>query len=509
MGEILLGVITKPDNTRYFIASSTYIGDVEPIGGGTAVPTVFYGDIPDDKPIAWRKEMGFFVWGRRSMHEIGETWLMNEPAFAETSGRYDGLLYDSRDSKLEYFIVEDENQAFSTAVRVGEWIIDDVSNPNDQYVVITVVDKLSQVDKNTEHEYYSNTLVFTENREQPRPIVIGRCNQMPLTLIDDVDNIYEAHFEGTVSNFIDAYDTADIFVPGVDYTEGVQSTGGYGINLANKPAGVITAHVSGGEWMGGSTRIIDNFVPYLLVTCGGMDIADINTASLTAIDTDWSNRYDVFIQSGSNIRDVLEDVMVGHCGYVYQNNDGEVTFGYVQQPKVTADHELNDINIASDGIKITLDKAPGLSDAVSWRRNWYVFTYDDVKDVGITEAEKQEASREYVYNYRSATTTGGGDAFHDTYAHARHGDHIKTLTDGGNNGTDLISHLEDDLYDVERHFHTFERISETVIEALTIELGETMELVDARFFPSGKNTLISAIAGESLLSKKVEFETWG
>jgi hypothetical protein len=516
MGEILLGIITMPDDTRYFIASSTYIGDVEPIGGGTAVPTTFHGDIPSDKPTSWRKERGFFVWGRESVTEIGETWLMNEPEFNQTSGRYDDLLLlPSRDAILDYYIVE-EGEAFSSAIQIGSWLIDSTSNPSNQYLVISAVDRLALIDKNTVHEYFPDTIQYEPNRLQPRPIQIGAGYQVPSVKIDDVDNIFEVHFEPDVTNLISVFDRADPFNPAApdnDYTEGVQSTGGYGFNLANPHSGTVTHLAVGGPYDPGGVNGVSNrfqfFTRKLLEDFGGIDPSDIDTSSLDAIHSDWNQRYGVYISSGTNIREILEQAMVGHCGYAYQKNDGKITFGYVRPPAVTEDHELNAFNIASDGIKISLDRAEGLSDAVAARKNWYVFSFDEIKDVGIDSEDKEVAIRDFVFKYRSSTTTSGGSAFHESYAHARHGDYIETLCQGTTNAETLITHLEGQLYNVERHFHVFERVSETVLEALTIEIGETMKLTDDRYLPAGMNTLITAISGSDLLNKTVEFETWG
>lgn len=512
---ILLGIITTPDDEKYYFASLTYVSEIT-TGVKPFVVTetvMFYGDIPSDKPIAWSKEMGFFVWGRQSKQTVGDLWLFNESQSqqGDAPGRYDDLLLgQSRDSKLEYFIVNDGNE-FSSATKVGEYLIDSVSNPASNYIVVTVVDKLTKIDKNTEHLYFDNALPFVDNREQPRPIVIGRCNQMPLTLIDDVNNRYEVHFESTVNNLIDVYDTADVFVYPVDYSKGTDAEGGYGVDLANpvSTTGVITAHCNGGEYSSNSTRTFNIFCPYLLVTIGGMDAGDINTTSLSAVHSEWNFKYCAFIPNGQNIRQILEQAMLGHCGYVYQNNDGEITFDWVKPPAVTADHELNSINIESNGIKIKLDNAQGLSDGVAWRKNWHVFSYSEVKDVGITEEERQIATKEFVYYYRSSTTTSGSPTFHDTYAHARHGDYIQTLIDATNDGVNLITHLEDELYDVERHFYEFGRLSASPLESLAIQLGETIQLNDPRFFPSGKNTLITRIEGKSMLSNIIEFETWG
>ena len=79
---------------------------------------------------------------------------------------------------------------------------------------------------------------------------------------------------------------------------------------------------------------------------------------------------------------------------------------------------------------------------------------NEVKNVGITEAEKQQASSEYIYYHRADNTRTSTGAFHDSYAHARHGDYIQTLIDGTTNGKDFIAHLEI-LY--KYHWESFEK----------------------------------------------------
>lgn len=510
--EILLGIITLADNTRYFIASSTYIGDVTPIGGGEPVSTIFYGDIPGDKKIAWSKQMGFFVWGRQSKQSVGDLWLFNESLTEQGKGpgRYDDLLLNqSRDATIEYFIVNDGDD-FSTASEKGVWLIDSVKNPDENHIVISVVDKLAKLDKNTTHEYFDKSLPFTENRLQPRPIFVGYCNQVPIPLVDDANNRFEMHQESTVSNVVSVSDSADPFSYPADYSKGVlAATGGYGVDLTNPFTGVVTLNGVGALQGGVATSLYLRFARYLLEDIGGLDVSDIDTTSLANINTGWSfMQYGVYIPSGQSIREIIEHSMVGHCGYVYQKNNGDIYFDWVKKPDVTADHVLDEINIESQGIRIKLDRAAGLSDTAWSRRNWHVFTYEEIKDVGISENLKKQASSEYVYKYTSSVTTGGGDVFHDTYEHARNGEPIRTLNTKSDDHEKLIDHLED-LYDVERHFYEFERLSPSASEALDYELGETMELNDPRFFPSGKNTLVTKIEGEDMLSNIVGFETWG
>jgi len=468
-----------------------------------------YGTIDGSKSLSLVKDMGVFVWGTQSDYQISDLWFLNESqSINNAAGKYDVFLDIPRDTVIEQFVcpIDRGESDYSDWEKVGEYHLDRARNSGDNYIVMSLQTKLVLMDKNTEHQYYSDTLVYVPNREMPRPICLGVVRNAPGRLINDSTNEYEFHDENSLSNVLWAYDDYDEFTEGVDFTEGALPTGGYGINLSSPAAGKITAFINGAYYLNASnsTNRFRHYARKLLTAYTGIAIGDIDEASLSDIDIEWDERYGVYITDPQNVREIIEQTNVQHCGYTYINQSGQIAFNWLKEPEVTEDYDLQEYDVVS--VDTEPDGAPGLSDSVASQKNWHVFTDGDVA-LSVSQSDKDKVTREYQSLYTSTTTTSGGTPFDDFYAHARNGCYLKTLSN--NVPSDLITHLEN-LYDVKRKFYIIEINVDDLLIAMKMNIGETIKLTWPRWgLESGKNLIIKKIEYNDILKRKIRITGWG
>jgi len=260
MGEKQLLFRFTHSGTQYNLSTASFM-----FADGGDIKTA-YGVIDGGKPLSLLKKMGVFVWGNQSEYGFSALWIMNEiQNINDTAGKYDVLLDLPRDTAVELFVCDIDGNGESDASawnKRGEYHVDAVRNEGDDYIVISLQSKLVLMDKNTEHKYYSSSLVYVDNREQPRPICLGVTFNVPAKLVNDLTDEWEFHDESAAANVIAAYDDYDQWVEGTDFTEGtISSTGGYGINLTSPAFGKVTAFFSGAIYLSNLLILPQHIIP--------------------------------------------------------------------------------------------------------------------------------------------------------------------------------------------------------------------------------------------------------
>lgn len=473
-----------------------------------------FGDIPDDKPLSLKKSMGTFLWTEgQSDYQFSDLWLLNQVRQNnDGKGKYDDLVNVERDTAVELFVCEIDADGYSDYAdwtKVGELHIDRARNRGDNLISIKLNSKLVKMEKNTENQYYSDTLVYSNNRSQSRPICIGICENVPGKLVDDTTNEYEFHDEDVIQNLFSAYDDFDAFSYPADYSKGsIASTGGYGINLGSPAVGKVTARINAAKYSGLLTNIFSKFILKILVDYASIPLLDIDESSLNSVHSEWLNWYGIYIDQPTNVRQIVEEANISHCGYSYINQSGQIAFGWLKEPSGTPDYEISEYYISSKGVDVDTDGAPGLSDAIASERNWHVFTDGDVA-LSVSQSDKDKVTQKYQSYYRSPTTTSGSDAFDDFYAHARNGCHIGTLGADATRSQSLITHLEN-LFAVERKLCSFEIVVSDLLIAMQMNIGEEIRITWPRHgLDSGKDLIIKDIDYSNLMKRKIKIIGWG
>lgn len=464
-----------------------------------------------DKTLRITKQMGSFLWGTRSEMSINAMTLINIDGF------FDKLLDgDYRDARVKCKIHK-KDEPFSSAIDAGQFVVENVINNDDKSINVVLADKLVLLDKNTPNKYFPDTIPFADVAGTPQPIAIGTCFQVPVVLFDEKNNRYQVHQDAPVYNAGVVRDRLSLFNPVTDFTieSPIAETGGVGYNLNSPADGVVTVQMAGAavEYQADTNRnskFFNAFAKYLIVDLARMPSSDFDYDSANAVQNNFKFKYGKWISSPENMRDILDEICNAHCGYHQQKADGKIHFDWLKAPGSKPPAlEINEMNISSS-VQISIDTSPGLSDTVDNGKQYHVFTWEDIKNIGapVTIEQKHMAMREYRYRHTSNTTTSGGNAFNDTYDHARNGCPIKAASTNPANGVALVNHLEQ-LYSVQRKFYQFTYISKNLLENIDINLGDEIILRHTRYgLENGKQLVITAIESE-ILSEKIKITAWG
>lgn len=443
---------------------------------------------------------------------IGSLTIIN------SDGSLDDMLGGSfRDGRVNCFIVQ--RGEVDTVINIGEFIIETIENNDDDSITLKLADKLVLLDKNTPNNYFPATIPFSDVANTPQPIAIGTCFQVPVVMFDKLQNRYQLHQGATVFNAgVTVRDRLSPLTLNVDYTieSPIAETGGIGYNLNSPADGVVTVQIAGStvEYQGTTglnTKWFNTFCKYLLVDLGGLPVSDFDHWSADQVHNNFGFRYGRWIEEPENIRELLDSVCDAHCGYHQQKNDGKIHFDWLKAPSSTDTATLTctEANIEG-GVKIEIDTAPGLSDTVVNGRNYHVFSWEEIKNIGspVTAERKQWAIREYRYKKTSTTTTSGGNAFDDTYAHARNGCPLKLYSTNPNDAEAFIQHLES-LYALQRKFYTFTVIFDDLNQFANLSLGDIVMLRYRRYdLMPGKKLTIVRIEMD-ITQRKIKIKAWG
>lgn len=185
------------------------------------------------------------------------------------------------------------------------------------------------------------------------------------------------------------------------------------------------------------------------------------------------------------------------CG-LFQDRFGKLKPVRLQAPAVTADFDIAEWQVVG-GVLPEPDNAPGLSNRMSYGRNYAIHSDEDATNADATT--RAELMREV----RVVTST---ETLHSNYSEAAEREPIETLLSEEADAQDEIDRLCA-LYTVPRTFYTFKVRTDDTVDPLLIEPGHTVNLTWPRFgMGSGKNLLV-ILARSSLQGGAVDLVCWG
>lgn len=112
---------------------------------------------------------------------------------------------------------------------------------------------------------------------------------------------------------------------------------------------------------------------------GPLALADVDTATLAALESEALYSLGWYAQDPVQIADVLDQVMASFAGWWYVDKDGLLTVGRLLAPTGTPVLEFDSSNIA-DGMRVEFDEAKGLSNRALGKRNWQPYDDGDLVD---------------------------------------------------------------------------------------------------------------------------------
>jgi len=396
------------------------------------------------------------------------TWVQNE----QTNFGVGDIKLANGDGGLDYLIdkigsVEIIDYDTSTVIAAGK--VDRIVAQGENHLIIKIKSPLADLDVPLQTNVFpasepsdspiiptpTNTYYGMEG--QTRPLALGRCYNIQPFLAHRSFNEYHCH-DSEVRRIDYVYDDGI----SVSFT---QTTKGF--TLASDPSGTIVAEGIMGKNSGSAVRKFNHFVDEIM---GRISFSNYSSTDADDIVTQLNYNYQYYQPAGTNQTAlyVLNWLVNSHFGYMYADPDGEIRFGVWDEPKATADDDIDITNVIG-GINIFSDEAPNITSKIGGNRNWYVYNQDDIA-FGATAQNKIDFAAQWKLVAEGSSTLAYEDSL-ETF---------DAITQGDNWPPDIADRLTS-LYSTRRNFYTFDSTKDASI-------GDTIELTYPRFgLESGKN----------------------
>lgn len=224
--------------------------------------------------------LNFWPWGRDSSRGAAAQVIINDP-----DGEFDVLLEGNvRDLEVAIEQVENLIAEYSTAERIGTFVLDRVEAINDGQKRLTLRDASAVLDKPLQSRLFlPNAPDDIANR--PVPICIGACRSVEPVFISETTGL-NYQVSDSACAFGQLRDKGDLLLIPGDYTVNV---GAQSINLVSAPVGKLTVDVSSVGGGDGTTPPSPNLT--------SDDIADYDTV----VSVTQTSPGDPFLFQGSGV----------------------------------------------------------------------------------------------------------------------------------------------------------------------------------------------------------------
>lgn len=422
------------------------------------------------------------------------TLRIPEAFYGRSIAGYGDLSIDNSDGELDDWINHGWDGR-SAVVKVGDpsWDIadfqtvltatsDSIEVQSNSELRIVLFDKTRLLNKELQTSTYSSP---SPSDGKLVPVMFGKVYNIKAVLTDPSTLTY--NFSSNASQSIDAvYDNGVLLTSGVGYTATpITST----FVLTSSPAGAITVDATT------YTTTIGELLLSMLTTWAELSPeTDIDTDSLDALDLICDYELGVNFYDRINCIDALDLFSKSFGGYWYFNRTGKLVvkqFNGVGTPIAV----ISDDMIYGD-LEVELLEPPTYKITIGYEKNWTVQDEDGLAG-SVTAERRAWLSQEYrnVSQYRYSTLT--------KHPYALAPEQIDTLITNSTDATTEASRVVA-LKGVQRY-----KISvKTFGNALSLELGDTITLIDSRFgFSGGVDCVVIGLT-EYYADGKVDLELW-
>jgi len=142
----------------------------------------------------------------------------------------------------------------------------------------------------------------------------------------------------------------------------------------------------------------------LLARAGvGIDQVDATSLATLAADRPWNSSY--WADSSEKVSNLVDQLLVGICGYVYTDPTGKIAIGYLQPPEVGESVlTITEAELAGE-IEVEPDLAPNLSTTVAGARNWYSYSEGELADA-LSDADRALLTADFRIRRTSTSPVG-------------------------------------------------------------------------------------------------------
>lgn len=294
----------------------------------------------------------------------------------------------------------------SQFVKVFDGLAQSIEADEDE-IIINLSDKQTVLENNFAQNQYdgSGGLEGDENLEGVvKPLVYGSCKNVPLTLVDSANLIYQVH-DGSIEAVIAVFDrgvalssegdVSDITAASVSASSyKTQLSGGY-IKLGSTPDGRVTANVQGDN-TGGYVDEVGSITSLLLQTkldISNFSTSEIDQGALNAIDQSLNISTGIYIANETNLKTVIDQLFIPVQAYWTFSRLGEFTGGVLNTPTSPV-LTLTASDIEDDNIEILQVIPPAWRISLEYERSWLAQNEDDIA-TGATTAQKDFVKQQY------------------------------------------------------------------------------------------------------------------
>ncbi len=396
----------------------------------------------------------------------------------------------------------------SQFVKIFDGLAQSVEGDEDE-IIINLSDKQSILESNFEQNLYEGSGGLDGGEElagKPKPLVYGACKNVPLTLVDSANLIYQVH-DGSIEAVTKVFDrgveltnegdVADITGESVSASSfKTQLSGGY-IKLGSNPDGRITANVQGDN-TGGYVDEIGSITSRLLKTkldLSNFSDEEIDQGALNAIDQSINSSLGFYTQDSTNLKAVIDALFVPAQCYWAFSRLGEFTGGVLGSPSspsltLTAD------NIEDDSFEVLNVIPPAWRVSIEYDRSWLVQNEDDMAS-GAATAQKDFAKQQY----RKITTENRIVRGKTTNAYEVS---FSTLIDSETDALAQIARFEQ-MYRSQRQVIRIKALK----LLFRVFIGDVITLTLDRYgYESGKDFIITNVS-EDIETASTTLELWG
>lgn len=413
------------------------------------------------------------AFGGESFATIGKLDLDN------SDGALDDWIYDSFDGRDIVLRIGDPSWPYADYETILTGVIEKLVVTNNSILSLIIRDNSGKLDVPISTEL----VPAGEKTDQVKPLSYGYCyNVKPAH--DDVNNRYYIHDGAVEDCCVVLYVDGD--VSAISVTK--YNSSGY-FTLGSTPTGEITCDVKGAKpstWLETAGEIIEEIVGRVL-TAG-----EINSTSLSTLDTDAPYQLGLYVEGRKNIIEVLDQVLPSGWYWGFAR-DGKFEAALLDEPAVTA--ALSIAQIETHG-ELTIKKAdlPTWRLRVGYKKNQ---TRNTKPSISVTVAERAFLENEFRLVKTEDT------AVKTSHLLARDPDQIESVINSSTDAQTESDRLHD-LYSVQRYIYRVKAF----VGPYQLKLGDTVEIIDSRFGLSGGKNVVVIGMKEYFIDNVIELTCW-
>lgn len=301
-----------------------------------------------------------------------------------SNGVRDSWLLDSWDGRPFKMYLGDPSWPKSDFRLMAAGVISDIYSPSVRSLALRIRDKQHLLNKTI-----CTTLVggATANKDARVPVCYGECYNVEPVLTDAATRAYAVH-DGQIEAITAVYEDG----ASKAFTANL-ATGTF--TLSSAAAGRITADVKGSKTSGVYATTTADIASRVLQERGGLTGSDIDSASITAMNTAVPGTVGIYIKDGNTtVLQALDMLVIGAGGFYSFDRQGLFYLDQFKAPSGTPVLTLIAEDLVEGGLTIVNRWLPSKTVRVGYKKQWTVQA--DGLAAGVADARRAELAQPYL-----------------------------------------------------------------------------------------------------------------